>query len=213
MNILVLGATGGTGRAIVRQAQARGHLVTALVRTTANAGDLAGARLVQGDALDANAISRALEGCDGVISALGTAMSPLKPVTLLSSATRVLVDAMRKRGVRRLVCITGVGAGDSRGHGGFLYDRVINPLLLRHVYADKDRQEAEIRASDRDWIIVRPVVLTDKPATGEVEATTDLAGIHGGGIPRADVAAFVVGQLDDDRWLHRTPLIRASAPP
>ena len=208
MNVLVLGATGGTGRAIVRAALAKGHTVTALVRSP-HAADLPGARVVQGDARDAAAVDRALIGCEGVISAIGTSISPFREVTVLSEATRVLLGAMGRGQVRRLVCITGVGAGDSRGHGGFLYDRLFHPLLLRRVYADKDRQEAAIRASNLDWVIVRPVMLTNGAGTGHMQATTDLDGIHGGSIPRKDVATFVVAQLDDDAWLRRTPLLRS----
>ena len=211
MNILVLGATGGTGRQIVRAALSNGHTVTALVRSASRAGELGECRLVEGDASSQAAIAGALYGCDGVISALGTGMSPFHKVTLLSAATRALVDAMGRQAVRRLVCITGMGAGDSRGHGGFFYDRLMLPMLLRNVYADKDRQEDIIRQSGLDWVIVRPVVLNDKPATGLIQAATDLAGIHGGTISRADVAGFVVAQLTSDLWLRKTPLIRTSA--
>jgi uncharacterized protein YbjT (DUF2867 family) len=156
---------------------------------------------------DEQALSRALENCSGVISSLGTPVSPLREVTLLSTATRALVMAMERRNVRRLVCITGLGAGDSRGHGGFLFDRLFFLLLLRKVYADKDRQEDAVRASRLDWVLVRPVVLTDKPARGTVRAETDLSGIHGGTVARGDVAKFVVQQLTDDTWLRRAPLI------
>ncbi len=207
MKVLVLGATGGTGRLIVREAMAKGHSVVALVRPRANAPDLAGARLIEGDARDEGALTRALEGCDAVVSSLGTAISPFREVTLLSMATQALVAAMGQRHVRRLVCITGMGAGDSRGHGGFLYDRLILPLLLRKVYEDKDRQEDVIRASSLDWVIVRPAVLNDEAARGHVRAVTDLSGVHGGKIARADVACFVVDQLTDDTWLRRTPLV------
>jgi uncharacterized protein YbjT (DUF2867 family) len=207
MKVLVLGAAGGTGREIVREAGAQGHSVVALVRSKAKATDLAGAELVEGDARDEQALSRALENCSGVISSLGTPVSPLREVTLLSTATRALVMAMERRNVRRLVCITGLGAGDSRGHGGFLFDRLFFPLLLRKVYADKDRQEDAVRASKLDWVLVRPVVLTDKPARGTVRAETDLSGIHGGTVARGDVAKFVVQQLTDDTWLRRAPLI------
>jgi len=207
MKILLLGATGGTGREIVREAGAQGHSVVALVRSKAKASDLAGVELVEGDARDAQALARALEGCAGVISSLGTPISPFREVTLLSVATRALVQAMESRNVRRLVCITGLGAGDSRGHGGFFFDRLFLPLLLRKVYDDKDRQEAIVRASNLDWVLVRPVVLTDKPARGAVRAQTDLAGIHGGTVARADVAKFVVRQLTDDTWLRCAPLI------
>ena len=207
MKVLLLGATGGTGREIVREAGAQGHSVVALVRSKAKAADLAGAELVEGDARDERSLSRALENCSGVISSLGTPVSPLREVTLLSTATRALVTAMEHRNVRRLVCITGLGAGDSRGHGGFLFDNLFFPLLLRNVYADKDRQEEVVRASKLDWVLVRPVVLTDKPARGTVRAETDLSGIHGGTVARGDVAKFVVQQLTDDTWLRRAPLI------
>ena len=105
-----------------------------------------------------------------MISSLGTSVSPFREVTLLSEATRALVKAMESRNVRRLVCITGLGAGDSRGHGGFLFDKLFFPLLLRKVYDDKNRQEDVVRASKLDWVLVRPVVLNDKPATGTVRA-------------------------------------------
>lgn len=209
MKILVIGATGGTGQAIVREALAKGHTVTALVRSEARARPLLpGARLVEGDARDQAASTRALDGCEAVVSAVGTRkISLVREVTLHSDATRAFVAAMKQRGVRRLVCITGMGAGDSAGHGGFVYDRLVKPLLLRTIYQDKDRQEAVVRASGLDWIIVRPTVLTDKPATGNVRATVDLRGVHGGKIPRADVAAFVVAQTSSDEWLRKTPLI------
>lgn len=206
-NILVLGATGGSGRLIVGEALAQGHKVTALVRSPEKASDLKGARLVTGDAQDVTALRAALKGQDAVVSALGTPASPFREVTLLSTATRALVEAMKAERVSRLVAITGIGAGDSAGHGGFLFDRVIRPLLLRHVYADKNRQEAIVRASGLEWVLVRPAVLNDKPARGTVRALTDLSRFHGGTISRADVARFVVEQARSDQWLGQSPLI------
>ena len=205
--ILVLGATGGTGRVIVSQALARGHEVTALVRSPAKAGDLQGANLLVGEARDEGALRQALKGKDAVVSALGTPASPFREVTLLSAATRALVSAMKAERVSRLVCITGLGAGDSAGHGGFLFDRLIFPLLLKNVYADKNRQEAVVRDSGLDWVLVRPSVLNDKPGRGAIRAITDLSDFHGGSISRQDVATFVLDQLQDDKWLHRSPLI------
>jgi uncharacterized protein YbjT (DUF2867 family) len=207
MKILVLGATGATGRLIVGEAIAKGHEVVALVRSRARSADLAGAELVEGDARDAAALTRAIAGCDAVVSSLGTAMSPFREVTMLSTATRALVGVMAEQKVRRLVCITGLGAGDSRGHGRFFFDRLFLPLMLRKVYEDKDRQEDAIRTSALDWTIVRPTVLSDKPARGRIRALTDLSGVHGGTIARADVADFVVQQLTADTWLRQTPLI------
>ncbi|MFT3766392.1 MAG: SDR family oxidoreductase [Minicystis sp.] len=205
--ILVLGATGGTGRLIVSRALALGHDVSALVRSPDKARDLKGAQLIAGDARDEAALRRALHGRDAVISALGTPASPFREVMLLSTATRALVSAMKAEHVSRLVCITGIGAGDSAGHGGFLFDNLIFPLLLRKVYADKDRQEAIVRDSGLDWVLVRPSVLNDKPGSNDVRALEDLSGFHGGTISREDVARFVVDQVRADTWLRRCPLI------
>ena len=205
--ILVLGATGGTGRLIVREALARGFDVSALVRSQEKAGGLEGAQIIIGDARDEGALREALRGRDAVVSALGTPVSPWREVTVLSSATQALVRAMKAEKVSRLVCITGIGAGDSAGHGGFLFDRLILPALLRKVYADKNRQEAVVRASGLDWVLVRPSVLNDKPARRKIRALTDLSGFHGGTIARQDVADFVLDQVQADAWLRRSPLI------
>ncbi len=205
--ILVLGATGGTGRLIVSQALARGHEVTALVRSPKKASDLKGAKLIVGDVRDEKALLEALKGQDGVVSALGTPASPFREVTLLSTTTRALVNAMKAEHVSRLVCVTGIGAGDSAGHGGFLFDNVIFPLLLKKVYADKNRQEAIVRNSGLDWVLVRPSVLNDKNGRGTIRTLTDLSDFHGGTISREDVARFVLDQLRGDAWLHRSPLI------
>jgi uncharacterized protein YbjT (DUF2867 family) len=205
--ILVLGATGGTGRLIVSQALARGYDVTALVRSPEKGRDLEGAKLFAGDARDEAALRKALKGRDAVVSALGTPASPFRDVTLLSTATRALVSAMKVEQVSRLVCITGIGAGDSAGHGGFVFDHLIFPLLLRKVYADKNRQEAIVRDSGLDWVLVRPSVLNDKPSRDTVRTLTDLSGFHGGSISRQDVAKFVLDQLRADTWLRRSPLI------
>jgi Putative NADH-flavin reductase len=206
MKVLVLGATGGTGRLIVRDAQEKGHSVVAMVRSKASA-DLPGADVIEGDVRDVGALMHALEGCDAVVSALGTGLSPFSEVSLLTEATNALVLAMGRSGVRRLVCISALGVGDSRGHGGFVFDRIFMPLLLRHAYKDKLRQEDAIRASALDWVIVRPGRLTDDPARGSLRAVVDLAGVNGGKIARADVARFVVEQLATDTWLKRTPLL------
>ena len=133
------------------------------MRSAEKGAGLYGAKLAIGDARDGTALRRALKSQDAVISALGTPASPFKQVTLLSTATQALVDAMKAEQVSRLVAITGIGAGDSLGHGGFAFDHLLYPLLLRKVYADKNRQEAIIRDSGLDWVLVRPSILNDKP--------------------------------------------------
>ncbi len=205
MKILVLGATGGTGRLIVRDALMKGHSVVALVRVKAHS-DLPGAELIEGDARDEVTLTRASNGCDAVVSALGTSIG-FREVDLLTVATRALVAAITGTGVRRLICISALGVGDSRGHGGFVFDWLFQPLLLGPAYTDKGRQEAAIRTSSLDWIVVRPAMLTNDPPRGRVRASVDLAGINGGKIARADVAQFVVEQLTTDTWLRRTPVV------
>jgi uncharacterized protein YbjT (DUF2867 family) len=205
MKILVLGATGGTGQLIVSEAVAKGHSVVALVRSAARA-DLPGAELIEGDATHEITLGRALDGCEAVVSALGTGMG-FRKVSVLTDATRALVPAMTRRGVGRLVCVSALGVGDSHGHGGFVFDRLFQPLLLSQAYKDKNRQEAAIRASSLDWVIVRPGRLINDPARGSVRAFTDLAEVKGGKIARADVARFVVEQLTTDTWLRQTPVL------
>jgi putative NADH-flavin reductase len=207
MKILIVGATRGIGRQVLDQALAAGHAVTALVRDTRRL-DAQHDRLkvVQGDVLDANAVALAMAGQEAVCCSLGVKV-PWFYVNVFSDGTRNLLDAMKKTGARRLVCVTGIGAGDSMGHGGFLYDRLFLPFLLRTIYADKDRQESMIKASDADWVIVRPGFLTNGPLTGRYRAITNLSGVTAGWISRADVAHFILQQLVAPSHLRQTPLL------
>jgi len=207
MNFLLIGATGPTGENIVKQGLAQGHDITALVRDASKLA-LSGPalHLVVGDILNSRDVDAAMAGQEAVICCLGTGVT-FKHVTLFSDGTRNLLTAMQKHSVRRIICITGVGAGDSRGHGGFFFDRVIEPTLLRTIYQDKDRQEQLLRRSDRDWIIVRPGQLTNDEATGKYRVLLDLTGVSVGKVARADVAAFVLQQLTSDDFLHKTPLL------
>ena len=204
MKVLVLGATGGTGRLIVRDAVAKGHSAVALVRSKASA-NLPDARMIEGDARDEATLARAMNGCDAVVSALGTGMG-FRKVDLLTVATHALVTAMMRDGVRRPGCVSALGVGDSRGHGGFVFDRLFLPLLLSQAYKEKERQEAAVRASALDWVSAIPPC---SPMTQLAEAPghSHLAGVKGGKIARADVARFVVEQLTTDTWLRRTPVI------
>ena len=113
---------------------------------------------------------------------------------------------MEEAQVRRLICVTGFGAGDSRGHGGFLYSVAFH-LLLGRVYDDKDVQERIVRNSKLDWVIVRPVLLTDGPKTNAYRVLVDPRGWTCGFISRADVADFLVKQIVDDAFLHKTPVL------
>jgi putative NADH-flavin reductase len=203
MKLLVIGANGPTGLEIVRQALALGHQVTAAVRRPETASLPAGAQVVRADVTDPASLAAAVLGQDAVLSSLGSKIDR-KPTTLFSQGTRNLITAMNKAGVRRLLCITGIGAGDSKGHGGFLYDRIIQPLLLAEIYKDKTRQEEVIRQSALDWTIFRPGALTNGPRTGTWREFTGLTGVTIGKISRADAAACLLKHLEDPASFGRT---------
>ncbi len=195
MNVLVIGGTRGIGREVVQAAHAAGHALTLLARNAERISlPVTGVRVVAGDAGDADDIDRAVAGQHAVVWTVG--VRPRRgPVDIFSRGTQILLAAMARHGVPRLLCVTGVGAGDSRGHGGLFYDRFVLPLFMKSIYEDKDRQEALLRASNVDWTVVRPGRLTNGPLTGLARALTDLRGVRAGHVSRADVAAFIVEHL------------------
>jgi uncharacterized protein YbjT (DUF2867 family) len=192
MRLLILGATGSVGRLVVEQGLARGHAVTAQTRDAGRAASLLpGARIHAADPTDASALTPLCAGQDAVVFALGTDRGG--PTTLFSAATQALLAAMAAAGVSRLVAITGVGAGETRGHGGFLYDRLIFPLFTRHRYADKDRQEALIRASGTHWTILRPAPFATTPGEAPMQRVTAVTpATRLTRVTRAEVAAFAL---------------------
>jgi len=140
MNILIIGAARGIGRHLTEQALTDGHRVTGLVPDPMGASlSRPNLRLVGGSIVSSAAVAEAMEGQDAVCIAIGIRPTHLA-VDVFSSGTKVVLTAMHNAGVRRLVCVTGIGAGDSRGHGGGIYDRIVQPMLLKSIYADKDRQ-------------------------------------------------------------------------
>ena len=148
--VLIIGASRGIGLETAKAALRAGHGVRALARSAAGIPiQDVGLDKVSGDALDSDTIRKALQDTEVVIQTLGVDISPwaiFERTTLFSRSTRILVDAMKAAGVKRLIAVTGLGAGDSRGHGGFLYDAFAFPLLLKRVYDDKDVQEWIIRS-------------------------------------------------------------------
>ena len=208
--VLIVGASRGIGFETVKLALKAGHSVRAMARS-ANTIPLHDPRLekLDGDALDQRTIERALVGVDAVIQTLGVSPTPeqiLNGTRLFSTATRVLVDAMDARAVKRLISVTGLGAGDSRGHGGLLYKAALS-LFLGRIYADKDAQEWIIRRSSLDWTIARPTAPTTGPRTGAYRVLVDARDWRSGFISRADVADFLVRQIEDASLLRKTPVL------
>ena len=162
--------------------------------------------IVKGDILDAVSVAAATAGQDAVCVCIGVPPTR-KPVDVYSRGIENVLSAMGRGTRQKLIAVTGIGAGDSKGHGGFLYDRVINPLLLGTAYADKDRQEAIIKASSAEWLIVRPGFLTDGPRTGKYRVIDDLGGVTAGKISRKDVADFMLKQIAAPTHFGKTPLL------
>lgn len=208
--VLVIGASSGIGLAATRVALERGYAVRAFARSVSRIG-LAHAALskVTGDARNAVDVRAALEGVDAVIQALGVPGNMRMvtgPVDLFSAATRVLLPAMTAAGVRRLVAVTGFGAGESRAAISPL-QRLGFMLVFGRAYTDKDEQERLIRASGLDWVIVRPGVLTNGRATGRYHVLLRPEQWRNGIISRADVADFMVRQLGEGACLGQAPVL------
>lgn len=207
MKIAVIGASRGIGYDLLCLALQDSHEVTALVRNTAmlKVSDPR-LKIIQGDVLDPISAQKVVSGQDAVCICVGIGPTR-KPVEVFSRATENVLAAMKHSPLQKLVAVTGIGAGDSKGHGGFLYDRIFNPLFLATIYADKDRQEALIKASGTEWLIVRPGALTNGPRTGTYRALTNLTGITSGRISRRDVADFILKQLVTPTCFGQTPLL------
>ncbi len=209
--VLIVGASRGIGLETAKRAIEAGHKVRALARSARHIPiDHPDLDKVSGDALDPATVERVLDGVDAVIVTLGVTPGPeaiFRPVKLFSQATRVLVDLMEETGVKRLICVTGIGAGDSRDKGGFLYGAVLLPLLLGRVYDDKDVQEQIIRDSTLDWVIARPGFLTRGPRARSYRVLINRDQWRMGKISRASVADFLVKHIDDNTCLGKTPLL------
>ena len=201
MNLLIVGATGGTGRQLVSQALERGHRVTALVRKAPSGEARPGLITLLGNVLDPSSLDRAARGQDAVLSALGHKQW-FRPTRILSEGTRNLVEAMRRCGVRRFVCETALGISDAWWQMGLYYSLFVRPIILPLYFWDKTRQEAIIRASDLDWTIVRPGALTNGPKRGRYRHGPRVGHwLWTVSISRADVAAFMLDQVTDSRYV------------
>jgi len=208
MRVLIVGASKGIGLETARQALDTAHDVRALARSATAISD-SNPRLekIRGDALKTEDLEAALVGVDVVIQTLGVGLGDLfRPVHLFSDATRVLIAAMRRQGVKRLICVTGFGAGDSRASISCL-QRLPFQILFGRAYDDKSLQEKLIKESELDWTIARPGVLTSGPRTGRYRIIVEASQWRNGIISRADVAEFIVRQIGDQAYIHKTPVL------
>ena len=207
MKLVVFGASGGTGREIIGQALEQGHDVTAFVRDSRKlAIEDSKLHIIEGDVLkDQAAIAEATTGKYAIISTLGRANS-LKSAGLIADSLAAIVPAAKKHDAWRLILISAFGVGDSSRNAPF-FMRLMYRLLLRDIYRDKKAGEDILKASNLDWTIIHPVMLTNGPRTEayRIGERLDLWDIPK--ISRADVAHFALAQLTDDAFLHKTAVI------
>lgn len=203
MKVVIFGATGSIGRHLVEQALERKHDVTAFARNPLKIETKhPNLKIAQGDVTDLSAVENAVQGHDAVLIALGDG----RKGRIRAAGTKNIIQAMEKSGVRRLICQSTLGIGDSRANLNFFWKYIMFGLLLRAAYADHEKQEKYIRESALDWVIARPSAFTDGARTGEYK--------HGFSssekgmtlkISRADVADFMLKQLNSDVYLRKTP--------
>jgi putative NADH-flavin reductase len=207
MKIAIIGASQGIGNALLKIALEESHQITALLRNPAKL-NIKDSRLniIKGDILDPASVAEVTAGQDALCVCIGIPPTR-KPVDVFSRGIECVLAAMGRESKQKLIAVTGIGAGDSKGHGGFFYDRLLNPLLLGTIYADKDRQESIIKASAMKWLIVRPGFLTNGPRTGKYRVIENLSGITAGKISRLDVADFMLKQLTTPTCFGKTPLL------
>ncbi len=194
MKALVIGGTGGTGAATIRTLAARGHDVSALVRDASRLPTGVAVQAITGDVMDADAVARAVPAHDVVIVVLGASRGRPTAPDVCSAGTRHVVAAMQAAGVRRLLVVTTLGLGETRGQAPFLF-RLVMATILKAQIADKEAQEAVVRASGLDWTILRPVGLTSKAGTGSWLA--DPKRVRKMAISREDVAGALVSLAEN----------------
>jgi putative NADH-flavin reductase len=207
-HVLIIGASHGIGLETTRQAIEAGHEVRALARSAMRI-DLSDSNLqkVRGDALKSRDVEAALDGVGVVIQTLGIGLGDMfGPVHLFSEATRMLIAGMEARRVRRLITVTGFGAGESGERISFL-QRLPFQLVFGRAYQDKTRQEDLIKATSLDWTIARPGVLTNGPRTGRYQILEAPLQWRNGIISRADVAQFLVRQIDERSYIRKAPVL------
>ncbi len=204
MRILILGASGRTGRLVVQEALRAGHEVTAFCHDLQDFGS--GVRVVTGDSTNAADVERAMTNQDAVIDAVGETQ-PYKETDLEAKTARNVLNAMRLKFVNRLIVISMLGVGDSDAQTPFLYEHILLPTSLRGGAKDKAAMETAVKEAGLDFVIVRPALLSDadqktplRLIEGEKAHTTG----------RTDLARFLVRQLVDDTNLGRAVVVANS---
>ncbi len=209
MKLLIIGAAGGLGRQLVGEALEMGHAVTAFVRRPET---IPGAdkqlNVTTGDLLDPVSVSSAVPGHDAVIGAVAPKLRLRQHTTVFSRGIANLRAAMERCHTRRLIWVTSAGIVPSDLEAtGFFFSRIFKPLFLHDVYADCALSEQKLRESELDWICVHPTRLTDGPRTASYRVDPWHTPPKGKEISRADLADFMLKQLNSVEYVHKTPVL------
>ena len=204
MKLVIFGATGKIGHHLVTQALELGHEVTAFARSPKKLKKAPKSlTIVKGDVLDTATLEKGISGQDAVICALG--MPLFNKEGLRAKGTKNIIKTMEVAGVARLVCLSGLGAGESRNLLPASYKYFIVPLFMRHLYADHNRQEVHVKDSSLDWVIARPASFAKGKHTGQYRHGFTADEPITLKISHADVADFMLKQLVDNTYLHQAP--------
>ena len=193
-----MGAAGKAGRPVAEQAVRAGHEVSALLHRDSDC-NVPGVAVRVGDARAAETAEAAVTGQDAVLDTVG-GKTPFKHTTLETSVATTIVAAMQRHGIRRLVVTSMIGEGDSTANTP-VYIKILLATFLRGATPDKAGMESAVSGSELDWVITRPPILTEKPATGDVRVFSTDSRDQAHSITRADLAAFLVAQLTSDDHL------------
>lgn len=205
--IAIIGGSKGCGLETLKAALALGWTVSAIARSPEQA-KITDPKLAwyKGDARNELLVEQALRGCDAVAITLAGPTGN-KPVTIFSEATHTVLTVMNRLGIKRLVFLSGLGAGDSRDKGGWLHKHIVFPFILKRNYEDKDRAENLIMKSHKDWTILRPGFLTNGARRGSIRVLLSPAEYRGGFISRADVGHYICECIRGNLNIHKTPAL------
>jgi putative NADH-flavin reductase len=211
MKVIIFGATGFSGQAILAEAIKQGNEVTVLVRDSSkvkiNHNNL---RIVEGNVLDSQKVAFVIQNQEAVIQCLGVGgKGDGKPTTFISDATKIIVDEMQKQNIKRLIALSNVGAGNSIAFQPWFFTKIILTYFmkwLKVIIDDKNRMEPIIMNSNLNWTIVRCPNIVDKPAKGKYNATLDGKGLKLS-ITLDDLSKFMVGQLKETTFNKQAPCV------
>jgi putative NADH-flavin reductase len=211
MKIVIFGATGFSGQAILAEAVKQGHEVTLLVRDASKIqNNYNHIKIVEGNVLDPEAVASVLHHQEAVIQCLGVGgKGDGKPTTFISDATNIIVNEMHKKNIKRMIAMSNVGAGNSVAFQPWFFTKIILPYFmkwLKVIIEDKNRMEPIIMNSNLNWTIVRCPNIVDKPAKGTCKTTLDGKGLKLN-ITLPDLSKFMVDQLKQTDFMNQAPCV------